>query len=237
MYIYVFICAYIRSNKSEYAYTYIYKYCAEEANLWLYLRTTNQMIQIYMHILIYIYMCMNPMIRIYIHILVYIYMYTHIYSSIVPRRQRVGSLHWPQTKWYVFIYIYLYSYTYIRIQIHTYIHTHTYTHIHIQVLCRGGKALALSTDHKPNDAGERARITKAGGFVAEAQNGHYRMFLTHTHTHTCIYVYTYVYICIYVCMYIYAKAGGFVAEAKNGHYRMFLTHTHTQTCVYVYTYM
>lgn len=34
------------------------------------------------------------------------------------------------------------------------------------ILCRGGEALALSEDHKPDDPIERARIEKAGGFVA-----------------------------------------------------------------------
>eukprot|EP00802_Teleaulax_amphioxeia_P016680 Tamp_16804.p1 GENE.Tamp_16804~~Tamp_16804.p1 ORF type:complete len:408 (-),score=90.36 Tamp_16804:212-1372(-) len=43
------------------------------------------------------------------------------------------------------------------------------------VMCRKGKALALSQDHKPNNPSERARITKAGGFVTEAQNGHFRV--------------------------------------------------------------
>jgi len=33
-------------------------------------------------------------------------------------------------------------------------------------LCRGGEAVALSEDHKPDDPGERARIEGAGGFVA-----------------------------------------------------------------------
>ena len=43
------------------------------------------------------------------------------------------------------------------------------------VLCRKGKAMPLSKDHKPNDPAERARISNAGGYVAEAQNGHYRV--------------------------------------------------------------
>lgn len=34
------------------------------------------------------------------------------------------------------------------------------------VLCRAGKALALSEDHKPDNPGESARITAAGGFVS-----------------------------------------------------------------------
>ena len=38
---------------------------------------------------------------------------------------------------------------------------------------------------------------KAEWFVAEAQNGHYSMFLTRTHTHT----HTRMYICIYINMY------------------------------------
>lgn len=46
------------------------------------------------------------------------------------------------------------------------------------VLCRGGKAIALSEDHKPNDAREKERIIKAGGTVEETQGGartHYRV--------------------------------------------------------------
>lgn len=46
------------------------------------------------------------------------------------------------------------------------------------VLCRGGRAVALSEDHKPNDAKESARITRAGGTVEESQGGartHYRV--------------------------------------------------------------
>ncbi len=35
------------------------------------------------------------------------------------------------------------------------------------VLCRGGTALALSEDHKPSRASERARIMAAGGFLSE----------------------------------------------------------------------
>jgi len=35
------------------------------------------------------------------------------------------------------------------------------------VLCRGGQALALSEDHKPQSETERNRITAAGGFVAD----------------------------------------------------------------------
>ncbi len=34
------------------------------------------------------------------------------------------------------------------------------------VLCRGGEAVPLSQDHKPNMAGERARIEGAGGRVS-----------------------------------------------------------------------
>jgi protein phosphatase 1L len=33
------------------------------------------------------------------------------------------------------------------------------------VICKGGKAVALSTDHKPNQTGERQRIENAGGVV------------------------------------------------------------------------
>lgn len=46
------------------------------------------------------------------------------------------------------------------------------------VLCRGGEAMALSHDHKPNDEVEHARITRAGGTVEESQGGartHYRV--------------------------------------------------------------
>lgn len=35
------------------------------------------------------------------------------------------------------------------------------------VLCRDGKAIDLSTDHKPEDTVERTRIEKAGGTVGE----------------------------------------------------------------------
>ena len=35
------------------------------------------------------------------------------------------------------------------------------------VLCRGGHALALSEDHKPQSEAERNRITAAGGFVSD----------------------------------------------------------------------
>jgi protein phosphatase 1G len=46
------------------------------------------------------------------------------------------------------------------------------------VLCRDGRAVALSQDHKPNDEKESARIIKAGGTVEESQGGartHYRV--------------------------------------------------------------
>jgi protein phosphatase 1L len=33
------------------------------------------------------------------------------------------------------------------------------------VICKGGKAVALSTDHKPNQTDERQRIENAGGVV------------------------------------------------------------------------
>ena len=42
------------------------------------------------------------------------------------------------------------------------------------VLCRAGKAVPLSFDHKPNQEREVTRIRKAGGFVREA-NGHHRV--------------------------------------------------------------
>jgi len=42
------------------------------------------------------------------------------------------------------------------------------------IICKGGKAVALSEDHKPNDPVERSRIEKAGGFVQE-MNGHHRV--------------------------------------------------------------
>lgn len=37
------------------------------------------------------------------------------------------------------------------------------------ILCRGGEAVALTRDHKPMDPEEYARITKAGGFVADGR--------------------------------------------------------------------
>ncbi len=37
------------------------------------------------------------------------------------------------------------------------------------VLCRSGSAVAMSSDHKPTDAAERARIVRAGGFVVDAR--------------------------------------------------------------------
>jgi protein phosphatase 1G len=46
------------------------------------------------------------------------------------------------------------------------------------VLCRTGRAVALSEDHKPNDDREKERILKAGGTVEESQGGsrtHYRV--------------------------------------------------------------
>ena len=46
------------------------------------------------------------------------------------------------------------------------------------VLCRGGVAVPLSEDHKPNDPRESERIMKAGGTVEESQGGartHYRV--------------------------------------------------------------
>lgn len=46
------------------------------------------------------------------------------------------------------------------------------------VLCRAGRAVALSEDHKPNDDREKDRIIKAGGTVEESQGGsrtHYRV--------------------------------------------------------------
>lgn len=42
------------------------------------------------------------------------------------------------------------------------------------VLCNAGNAIALSVDHKPNDAVERDRIEKAGGWITNA-NGHFRV--------------------------------------------------------------
>lgn len=37
------------------------------------------------------------------------------------------------------------------------------------LLSRGGRAVALTTDHKPNDPAEYLRIIKAGGFVADGR--------------------------------------------------------------------
>lgn len=42
------------------------------------------------------------------------------------------------------------------------------------VLCRGGQAVPLSFDHKPNDDVERERIVAAGGFITE-NGGHFRI--------------------------------------------------------------
>ncbi len=36
------------------------------------------------------------------------------------------------------------------------------------VLCRGGEAVALSRDHKPNDPEERRRVEAAGGWITES---------------------------------------------------------------------
>jgi serine/threonine protein phosphatase PrpC len=46
------------------------------------------------------------------------------------------------------------------------------------VLCRAGKAVAMSVDHKPNDPAERERIQNAGGFVQCTSRGpitHFRV--------------------------------------------------------------
>lgn len=43
------------------------------------------------------------------------------------------------------------------------------------VLCRGGRAVALSEDHKPNDRREKHRIEAAGGYVENSAPGQYRV--------------------------------------------------------------
>ena len=37
------------------------------------------------------------------------------------------------------------------------------------VLCRDGKPLDMSKDHKPDDDGEKKRIERAGGFVSDGR--------------------------------------------------------------------
>ena len=71
---------------------------------------------------------------------------------------------------------------------------------------------ALSKDHKPNDAAERARITNAGGFVAEAQTGHYRVNG----------LYAFVCCCQCLCMCAYEM-------------KLIMWHTHTRARTFTHT--
>ena len=47
-----------------------------------------------------------------------------------------------------------YTHTHTHTHTHTRTHTHTHTNTHRAIMCRGGRAMRLSEDHKPNRGDE-----------------------------------------------------------------------------------